>query len=73
MVADEPRRRQLGVALDELHPEPGPVGDGAQQRRLPGPGRALEHDVAAARERGREHLRLAAQADDPLVDPRQQL
>ena len=72
MVADEPRRRQLGVALDELHPEPGTVRDRPQERRLPGSGRPFEHDVAAAGERRREHLGLAAQADDALVDPREQ-
>jgi hypothetical protein len=59
------------VALDELHPEPRPVGDRAQERRRPRAGRAFEHDVTARRERGGEDFRLAAQADDALVDPRQ--
>ena len=73
VVADEATGGQLRVALDELDAEARSVGDRAQQRGLPGPGRAFEHDVAAARERGREHFSLAAQADDALVDPREEL
>ena len=68
VVADQPRGRQLRVALDQLDAEAGGVRDGAQERGLAGAGRALEHDVAAARQRGGEHLRLAPQADDALVD-----
>ena len=50
-VADQPRRRQLRVALDELDAEVGGVGDGAQQRRLPvpgGPSRTTWMPVASA-------------------------
>jgi hypothetical protein len=70
-VADQPRGRQLGVALDELDAELDGVRDGAQQRRLAGARRAFEDDVNAGGQCGGQDLRLAAQADDPLVDPRE--
>jgi hypothetical protein len=46
-VADQPRRRQLGVALDELEPDAELGGDGTQQGGLPCPWRALQQDVAS--------------------------
>ncbi len=61
-VADEPRRRQLGVALDELEADAELVGDGAQQRRLAGARRTLDEDVAAGVERGEDELELAPAA-----------
>ena len=66
MVADQPGRRQLGVALHQHERHAGAVGQRAQQRRLPGARWALEDDVAAGRERGRHDLRLPDPGDDPL-------
>ena len=66
--ADEARRREFGVALDELHPPARGRGHDPQQRRLPHPGRAFEDDVAARPQRRHEHLGRAAQPDDALVD-----
>ena len=63
-VADEAGRRQLGVALDELEADAELVGDGAQQRRLAGAGRALDEDVAAGVERRQHELELALAPDE---------
>ena len=66
-VADEAGRRQLGVALDELEADAELVGDGAQQRRLAGAGRALDEDVAAGVEGGEHELELAPPPDEPAA------
>ena len=62
-VPDESRRRQLGVALDELEADAQLVGDGPEQRRLAGAGRPLDHDVAAGVERGEHELELPPPPD----------
>ena len=67
-MADQPGRRQLRVALDELDPATRGCGDRAQQGRLAGPRRTVEDDVAALVERDRDYLRLAAEADDLALD-----
>ena len=67
-MADEARRRQLGVALDELEAELQLVRDGAQQRALAGAGRAFQQDVAVGVERGEDELDLAPAADDVAVE-----
>jgi hypothetical protein len=64
VLAHQPGRGQLGVALGEHHLLTGLAGDIAQQRRLPGARRALDHDVPPGGQRDRQHLALAAQADD---------
>ena len=64
-VADQSRRGQLSVALDELEPDAELVGDGAQQRRLAGAGRTLDEHVAAGIEGGEDELELALAADEP--------
>ena len=63
-VADQARRRQLGVALDELEADAELVGHGTQQRRLAGAGRAFQQHMATGRERGNDQLDLARAADD---------
>ena len=66
-MADEARRGELGVALDELEADPQLLGDGAQQRALAGPGGTLQDDVAIGHE-GRHHqLQLAPSSDDLAV------
>jgi hypothetical protein len=49
------------------------MGDRPQQRRLAGPRRAVEDDVAAFGERGGDDLRLAAEANDLVLDGVQRL
>ena len=61
--ADEARRRELGVALDEHELRTGGVGQRAQHRRLAGAGRTLEQHVAIGGERGDEQLELAPPTD----------
>ena len=64
-VADQPCRRQLGVALDELEPDAELVGDGPQQRRLARARRPFEDDVAAGLERRQHELQLPPAPDQP--------
>ena len=64
-VADEAGRRQLGVALDEGEADAELVGDGPEQRRLPGAGRPLEQDVAAGGEGRDDDLQLATRGRRP--------
>ena len=64
-VPDQAGRRQLGVALDELEADAELVGDGPQERRLAGPRRPLDEDVAAGVEGGEHELQLAPPADEP--------
>ena len=60
-MADQPRRGQLGVALDEHERDvPVALATGRSRVDLPGAGRALEHDVRAAAQRRLEQLGLAA-------------
>ena len=66
--ADEAGRGELGVALDELHPPAGGVGDDPQQRRLSHTGRAFKDDVATGSQRCHKDLGRPAQADDALLD-----
>jgi hypothetical protein len=73
VVADHPRRGELGVALDEDDAEPGLLGDDPEQGRLAGARRPLEEHVTAGGERHREHLGLAAQADDVGGDPLEEM
>ena len=67
-VPDEAGRRQLGVALDELEADAELVGDGPQQRRLAGAGRALDEDVASGVEGGQHELQLALAPDEPAAE-----
>jgi len=73
VMAEQPRRSQLGVALHELHPPPRCGGDRSQQRRLASPGRAVEDHVAALLEGDGDHFGLAAEADDPVLEEGEQL
>ena len=66
-VADEAGRGQLGVALDELEADAELVGDGPQQRRLAGAGRALDEDVAPGVEGGQHELELALAPDEATL------
>ena len=63
-LADQPRGRELGVALDEHDLLARVRRDGPQQGGLAGAGRPLQHHVPPGRERDGEYLALATQADD---------
>jgi hypothetical protein len=66
-VADEAGRGQLGVALDELEADAELVGDGAQQRRLAGAGRALDDHVAPGVEGRQDELELPLAPDETVL------
>ncbi len=62
--SDQPGRGELGVALHEHDLLAVGTRDRAQQGRLAGAGRALDHDVAPGLQGDRQHLALAAQTHD---------
>jgi hypothetical protein len=63
-VPDEPRRRELGVALDELEADPELVRDGTQQRGLARARWPLEQHVAVGGQGGDDEFDLAPPPDD---------
>ena len=63
-VPDESSRGEFRVALDELEPDAELVGNRAQQRRLAGSGRALDHHVTIGDQRGDDQFDLAPSTDD---------
>jgi hypothetical protein len=72
-VTDQARRRQFGVALDELEPDAELVGHLAQERRLAGARGSLEEDVAVGGERGHHEVDLPAPAHHRTGQPGDQL
>jgi hypothetical protein len=72
-VTDESRRRELGIAFDELEAEPELVGHGAQQRALAGAGRTFEQHMPVGGQRGHHQLDFAMATDDvgqyPIDEP----
>ena len=67
-MADEPGRREFGVALDELEADAELQGDGAQERRLAGAGGTLDQDVSIGDEGRDDEFDLALAPDDGRPD-----
>ena len=63
-VTDQACRCEFGVALDELEADAELVGDGTQQRRLPGAGGTLDHDVTVGDQRRHDQLDLSPATHD---------
>ncbi len=69
-MADEPGGAQLGVALDQYQTDARPLGQGAEERGLAGPGRPFEQHAASGGQGGGHDLDVAAATDEDLTGRR---
>jgi hypothetical protein len=68
-MAEQLRRCEVGVALDEHERDALLGGDRPQQRALAGTGRSFEDDVAPGRHRREREPKLPLAADEVRGDP----